>query len=161
MQSPATRFCAISRSMHRVILYPSVRAHALSLRHQASITRTGCMNPSSIFYSKSRNLNNSFHSDEAMAENLSILPHELGGSRRIYELGESIHSWFNLKLPGTTGKHESSRKQRFPGSPRNVVIVQVTADLTRLTHSRGYQWTTLGRARFDCQARCRHTKYSP
>jgi len=52
-------------------------------------------------------------------------------------LGESIHSWFNLKLPGTTGKHESSMKMRFPGSPRNVVIVKETADLSRLTHSRG------------------------
>ena len=94
-------------------------------------------------------------------KSLSILPHELEGSRRIYELGESIHSWFNLKLPDTTEKHESSMKQRFPGSPRKVVIVQEKADLIRLTHSRGYQWTTLGRARFDCQARCRHTKYLP
>jgi hypothetical protein len=61
-------------------------------------------------------------------------------------LGESIHSWLNLKLPDTTRKHESSTKRRFPGSPRNVMIVRGTADLTRLTHSHGWPWMTLGRA---------------
>lgn len=76
-------------------------------------------------------------------------------------LGESIHSWFNLKLPDTIRKYESSTKWRFRGSPKNVVIVQETADLTRLTHTRGWHWTTLGRALFDCQASCRHTKYLP
>lgn len=53
-----------------------------------------------------------------MGESLSILLPELESSRWIYELGESIHSWFDLKLPGTTGKHESSMKLHFPGNPK-------------------------------------------
>ena len=78
--------------MHRVILYPSVRVDALSLKHLVLTARTGSVNPSSIFYSKSRNLNNNFHSDEAMAVSLSVFLYESESSRRIYELGKSIYS---------------------------------------------------------------------
>ncbi len=92
------------------------------------------MNISSIFYNKSRNLNDIFHSDEAMVESLSILLHASEGNRRIYKLGESIHSWFNLKLPGTTGKHESSTKQRFPEAQESCDCAR-DGGFTRLTQS--------------------------
>jgi hypothetical protein len=59
-----------------------------------------------------------------MAESLSVLLQELEGSQGIHEMGESIHSCFDVKLPSTTGKQESPMKQRLPKNPRNVAIVQ-------------------------------------